>query len=99
MPTTLHTRQMLWLDDPNDDYNSTEYAINSQHVSVHFTDIEQDVEQIGEKITDAKLPYERIYATQGDTFTAASNHMVGCATRLDGLMFGCRFRFSDPQER
>lgn len=95
----LHTRQMLWYDDPYDEFNETEFSISSQYVSAHFTDIEQDVEKIGEKITDVKLPYERMYATQGEWITPANNHMVGCLSYLDSLlMCGCRFRFTGRHE-
>lgn len=76
MPATLRTRQMVWYDDPEVVSSAEEYAINSQFVSAHFIDIEQDVDQIEGKITDVKLPYERLDATKGNWFTAARNHMV-----------------------
>ena len=90
LPSYIHTRQILWDDDPYDDFNATEHIIYSQYVSAHFVDIEQDVDQIGETIIDVKLPYDRLLSATGDTFTTTWNHLVRLASRLgDLLMLGC----------
>lgn len=85
---------MIWFEDLYDTYNSSELGINTQHVSVQFIDIEQDVEEIGEKSTDVMLPYERIDIVPDEWFTASRNHMVRRASHLSGLLIiGLRFYF------
>ena len=73
------TTQFIWDEDCFNTYNQTLYGqnINTQFVKVFFVDLENDVEAIGEDIVDAKLPYERVYLTQGSVFALIKNHMVG----------------------
>eukprot|EP00904_Undaria_pinnatifida_P011278 jgi/Undpi1/7280/HiC_scaffold_22.g09753.m1 len=76
---------MIWFEDLYDTYNSSELGINTQHVSVQFIDIEQDVEEIGEKSTDVMLPYERIDIVPDEWFTASRNHMVISLSEFSGI--------------
>ena len=66
-----------------------EFAWYTQHISVFFIDIDAGVEAIGERIVDAKIPYERANFTTGESFTATQNHMVRCRiTRALGGLGG-----------
>ena len=56
MTSTLHTRQMLWLDDLDFDLNGVQNNIYTQYVSAHFIDIEQDVDQKEWTVDDVMLP-------------------------------------------
>lgn len=57
-------------------YDHSQVTINTQFVNVFFIDMSKGVEAIGEEIVDAKLPYERLYLTNSDTFIVTENHMV-----------------------
>ena len=71
-------KQFLWDEYPGGDFDiSTSEYSNTQFVNVHFIDLGESVEEIGESVVDAKLPYERIQFTENEVFRAATNHMVG----------------------
>ena len=72
----VHVRQALWLENPQEDFNTEDFPVHTQFVSVFFIDIDADVESIGKEVVDVKLPYERINFTAGGSFTATTNHMV-----------------------
>ena len=54
MTSTLHTRQMLWLDDLDFDLNDVQNNIYTQCVSAHF--VEHDVDQKEWTVDDVMLP-------------------------------------------
>ncbi|CAN0411795.1 unnamed protein product [Ascophyllum nodosum] len=76
----------LWDEYPGGDFDiSTSEYSNTQFVNVHFIDLGESVEEIGESVVDAKLPYERIQFTENEVFRAATNHMVLTMTEFIGI--------------
>ncbi|CAM9479217.1 unnamed protein product [Pylaiella littoralis] len=79
---------MFWSDDPQDEYDPTDAAtstITTQFVSVFFVDLDKGVEVIGEMTNNAKLPYDRILAVNGETMVATTNHLVLDLTQFVGI--------------
>lgn len=75
---------MLWVEDPLREYDATKYPLNTQSVGVHFIDVDQDVDQIGEKgFADVNVPYERVNFTQGEWTASTENYMVRRASNID----------------
>lgn len=81
----LYVRQGLWLENPDNDFDTEDFPYHTQLVSVFFIDIDADVESIGEEIVDVKIPYERVNFTAGGSFTATQNHMVRAAGQAPAL--------------
>ncbi|CAM9783741.1 unnamed protein product [Ectocarpus sp. 6 AP-2014] len=73
---------LLWDEDPHDDFDpaielaSAGVSINTQFVNVFFVDVDLGVEAIGEELTDAKLPYDRLSPTTSGSMVGTMSHMV-----------------------
>ena len=66
----------MWDEDPLGDFNATEHPFHTQSVNVFFMDIDHDLEEIGENILDARVPYDRLLFTKDEWFAATQNNMV-----------------------
>ncbi|CAB1103504.1 unnamed protein product [Ectocarpus sp. CCAP 1310/34] len=73
---------LLWDEDPHDDFDpavelaSRGVSINTQFVNLFFVDVDLGVEAIGEELTDAKLPYNRLSPTTNGSMVGTMSHMV-----------------------
>lgn len=67
-------RQMLWDEALEDEFAYVN--VNQQDVQVYFINVDEEVENLGEEIVDAKIPYARVNVTTDTTFVATTNHMV-----------------------
>ncbi|CAM9385471.1 unnamed protein product [Scytosiphon promiscuus] len=78
---------LFWDEDPYDDYDPSEEgaAINTQFVNLFFLDVDKGVEAIGEEVTDAKLPYDRIVPTTSGTLVTTTSHMVMHLMEFEGI--------------
>lgn len=73
---TLPARQIQWDEDPLGEFDATEHPFHTQSINVNFIDIDQDLEQIGEDILDARLPYDRVLFTKDEWVVQTQNSMV-----------------------
>ncbi|CAM9509105.1 unnamed protein product [Ectocarpus fasciculatus] len=73
---------LLWDEDPYDDFDpavelaTTGRTIYTQFVNLFFVDVDLGVEAIGEELTDAKLPYDRLSPNTSGLMAATTSHMV-----------------------
>eukprot|EP00752_Nemacystus_decipiens_P002624 g2457.t1 len=74
---------MLWDEELEDEFDSSSF--NNQAVTMYFIDIDDDIDDIGGEIVDAKLPYARVNLTMGETFTSILNHVVMDLTEFTGI--------------
>ncbi|CAN0019989.1 unnamed protein product [Scytosiphon promiscuus] len=78
---------LFWDEDPYDDYDPSAEgaAINTQFVNLFFLDVDKGVEAIGDEVTDAKLPYDRIVPTTNGTLVTTTSHMVMQLMEFEGI--------------
>eukprot|EP00903_Cladosiphon_okamuranus_P010878 g10275.t1 len=82
------TFAFFWSEDPLSEYDPTDEnfgSLNTQFANLYFLNVDDGVEAIGEEIIDARLPYERVTATNGETMVTSTTHLMMDLTEFEPI--------------